>query len=943
MKISRWKNRARSLFAFITLLAVPVACWGAEGEEDAFFEKEIRPLLIAHCQQCHGDTKEPKGQLSLTSREAVLRGGESGPAAVPGKPADSLLIAAINYHGPEMPPDGKRLSEIEIARLTRWVELGLPWPAADPATLRAAQHRAESIQIDAARRTWWSFQPVREPPLPEVRQADWPRMPIDRFLLAQLELRGLSPSAGADKRTLLRRLTFDLTGLPPTAAEIDAFLADTSNEATSRVVERLLASPHYGERWARHWLDVARYADTRGYVLFQSPDFPWSYTYRDYVVQSLNDDLPYDRFLLEQLAADRLPLGADRGPLRALGFLTLGNGFMSNQHDVIDDRMDVITRGLMGLTVTCARCHDHKFDPIPTRDYYSLYGILASAREPATPPLFADPPRTEAYETFARELAERERKLNDFLNQKYNALIQGARSRVGEYLLAAQGMIDKPPIEDFMLLADGADLNPTMLVRYQVYLQQSRARHDPVLAPWHALAALPGDKFAEQSGPTLLQLQSTNTPERPVNPLVLGALLGQPLKEMADVAKVYATLLGHVDAAWQASVSQAASAATAAPQALPDAAIEAVRQLLYGRDAPAMLAREQINELALLPDRPAQAERTALVKAVEEWRSTGPGAPPRAMAVEDLPTPIVPRVFVRGNPNQLGDEVPRRFLQVLSAGQPPSLAGSGRLELAHAVVDRGNPLTARVLVNRVWMHHFGTGLVSTPSDFGMRSQPPSHPQLLDYLAWNFMEHGWSLKWLHRQIVLSAAYAQVSDDRADCQRADPENILLWKMNRRRLDLETMRDALLTVSGRLDPQLGGPPIRGAFEPAATRRTVYGYIDRLNLPGLMRTFDFPSPDSSASQRSQTTVPQQALFFMNHPLVQECAKQLLNRAEISAAPDRPAKVRAMFRCLLGRDPDADELGWSETFLGTAPRADKEWFEYAQALLVSNEFMFVD
>ena len=368
-------GHARLLFRFWALVVILCAnsalTHAAEptAADAEFFEKDIRPLLIARCYKCHGDLKEPKGKLTLTSREAVLAGGETGPAAIEGKPGESLLIAAINYDGPEMPPDGKRLTAAEIAKLTHWVERGLPWPKADPQSLKKSQAYAEAVQIAEVRRGFWSFQPVRKPALPAVKNSDWVQKPIDGFILAELEKRGLSPSSPADKRTLLRRLTFDLVGLPPTPEEMELFLRDNSPNAVERVVDRLLASPHYGERWGRHWLDVARYADTKGYVLFQDANFPWSYTYRDYVVRALNEDLPYDRFVLEQVAADQLPLGADKRPLTALGFLTLGSGFMNNQQDVIDDRIDVVTRGLLGLTVTCARCHDHKFDPIPPQDY----------------------------------------------------------------------------------------------------------------------------------------------------------------------------------------------------------------------------------------------------------------------------------------------------------------------------------------------------------------------------------------------------------------------------------------------------------------------------------------------------------------------------------------------------------------------------------------------
>jgi mono/diheme cytochrome c family protein len=934
-----------SLVISSTVLASTIAT-SAEptAAEVEFFEKEIRPLLVARCFKCHGELKEPKGGLSLTSREDVLKGGESGPAAIAGKPDESLLISAIKYEGPEMPPDGNQLPDAAIANLTRWVELGLPWPKSDAKSLEPRMTAVEDEQIAAARRSHWSLQPVRSPQPPKVRDAIWAKTSIDDFVLAELEKHGLTPSPRADKRTLLRRVTFDLVGLPPTPEEIDDFQRDDSPKALERVVDRLLASPGYGQRWGRHWLDVARYADTKGYVLFQDDKFPWSYTYRDYVVRALNEDLPYDRFITEQLAADLLPLGNDRRPLTALGFLTLGNGFMNNQQDVIDDRIDVVTRGLLGLTVTCARCHDHKFDPIPTADYYSLYGVMASCTEATIPPLFEDPPQTEAYAAFAKELAERERKLNEYLDEKYRALADGARSRVAEYLLTANTLKGKPTTEDFMLLADGNDLNPTMVIRYQVFLERSRAAHDAVLAIWHALAALPADQFASKAREVVEQLIAERAAKRPINPIVADAFLRKPLKELADAAQIYGELLSDVDRQWQSSVAQASAAKEPPPAALADPNAEALRQVFYGPQAPANFSRSEIGVLALLPDRPAQEARTKLLKAIEEWRATGPAAPPRAMVLEDLPTPVRQRVFVRGNPNQLGAEVPRRFLRVLCDGAPVAFGGgSGRLELARAITDPKNPLTARVLVNRVWLQHFGKPLVGTPSDFGLRGDPPTHPDLLDHLASSFMDGGWSIKRLHRQIVLSAAYQQASDDRAECRKVDPENTWLWKANRRRLDFEATRDALLAVSGRLDTKLGGPPMPSLTDPASTRRTLYGFVDRLNLPGVFRTFDFPNPDSTNPERSLTTIPQQALFFMNNPLVMACAKGLLARADVAGEADDAKKLRRLYLVSLGREPAAEELDWARQFLSSAASRPAVWDEFAQALLLSNEFVFVD
>jgi len=926
---------------FALALGLPSLAIAAPPPGDVeFFEKQVRPVLVNRCFQCHGDATDAKGGLRLTSREAVLTGGAGGPAAVPGKPSKSQLIEAVSYNGLEMPPD-KKLSQGEIDALARWVELGLPWPEASPDDVKRSHVK---FKIRDNQRKHWSFQPVKVSAPPTVKDHAWPQGSIDRFILARLEAQGIAPSPPADKRALLRRVTFDLIGLPPTPAEVAAFLADESPGSFGRVVDRLLASPHYGERWGRHWLDVARYADTKGYVLFEEPNYPFAYTYRDYVVRSLNEDLPYDRFIREQLAADLMDLGSDRRALAALGFLTVGSRFMNNPHDVIDDRIDVVTRGLLGVTVACARCHDHKFDPIPTADYYSLYGVMASSVEPTVPPMFLPAPETEEYAAFAKELTAREQKLADYVAKKYDELMAGARQRVAEYLLQAQAMRDQPNTEQFMLLADGNDLNPAMLIRYQAYLERTEKRRDPIFAPWHALAKIPAEHFSEQAGPAIEKLAAEAATTQPVHPLVLAALVESPPKTMTELADRYGKLLGEVDQAWRTLVDEAKNSNQPIPAALSDPRQESLRQVFYAVEAPANVPRSPIGDLELLPDRPSQNERNKLLKAVEEWRATGKGAPPRAMALVDKHPLVEPYVFVRGNPHQHGPATPRQFLEILSkSDRSPFPRGSGRLDLAEAITDPQNPLTARVLVNRVWMHYFGAGLVRTPGDFGLRSEPPTHPELLDYLASQFMAGGWSLKRLHREILLSAAYQQRSDDRPECRAIDPENLLLWKTNRRRLDFEATRDALLAVSGSLQTSLGGQPFKGYADANQTRRTIYGFLDRLNMPGVLRTFDFPSPDATNPQRDTTTIAPQALFLMNNPLVIRSAERLLGRSAISTAKTVDEKVKLLYQIAYARDAADSELTFAHEFLHDESPTAAAWKEYVQGLLLANEFVFLD
>jgi hypothetical protein len=897
-----------------------------------FFESHVRPILVEHCQSCHGSKKQEAG-LRLDSRDGLLKGADSGPVIEPGQPGSSPLVDVIGHAGPIKMPPKRKLPPQAISDLIDWVKLGAPWP--DP-----QRPTAPAVQIAEATKTHWAFQPVRDPPCPTLRRPDWCATSVDPFILARLEAKGLAPSPPADRRTLIRRATFDLTGLPPTPEEIAAFEADQTPDGFARLVDRLLASPHYGERWARHWLDIARYSDTRGYVFFQDSSFHWAYTYRDYVIRAHNGDLPFDRFLVEQLAADRLAQGDDRRSLAALGFLTLGGRFMNNFHDVVDDRIDVVSRGLLGLTITCGRCHDHKFDPVSASDYYALYGVFASADEPAIPPEFNPPPRTESYREFVKELNVREAKLAEFVTAKHKELVDGARSRAAEYLLAAQKALDQPSTDDFMLIADGSDLNPKMLLRWQSYLARTRKGFDPVFAPWHALAAVPEPELEARAKDLQAELSPGRNPARAVNPVVARKLAEHPPRSLAELARIYGKLLNDAEQLWQESVRRASHSRTA-PQPLPDPALEQLRQVFHAPDAPPNLPLAPFGDLALLPDRPSQAKLQELRTSVQDWLVKGKGAPARAICLQEAAEPIEPRVFVRGNPNNLGEAVPRRLPALLLNLHPePFRDGSGRLELARAIVDRRNPLTARVLVNRVWMHHFGTPLVATPSDFGLRSEPPSHPELLDHLATSFMDEGWSLKALHRRIMLSSTYQQASGDRSEARAIDPENTLYWRANRRRLDLESTRDALLAVSGRLDRRVCGPSFPSLAEPAARRRTLYAQVDRLRLPGVFRTFDFPDPNATSPRRDQTTVPPQALFLMNHPLVRAAAEALANRPDVCRFVDSDARFKRLFQIAYGRRPSAEEAALARSFLAVQPAS---WVSFCQALLLANEFVFVD
>src|SRR5262245_23374864 len=903
----------RSPLLHACLFASAVGAAPVSPADTELFEKHVRPVLSEHCWSCHGAKQQTAG-LRLDSRAAILKGVESGPAVNASEPAKSLILAAIRQEGElKMPPKSK-LPGAAIDALSEWVKRGAPWPDAT----------ADSAATDW--RKHWAFQSVTSPAPPSHADDRWSATPIDRFIWTRLREKGLSPSPAADERTLIRRVTFDLTGLPPSPEDVEAFLADDSPGRYERLVDRLLPSPAFGAHWARPWPDVVRDADTKGYVFFEESNYPWAYTYRDYVIESFNRDLRYDRFVMEQLAADRL-IGDDRRPLRALGFLTVGGRFMNNTHDVIDDRIDVVTRGLMGLTVTCARCHDHKFDPVPSRDYYSLYGVFASSDEPTVQPLYESPPKTEAFEKFAKEMATKERSLRDYVQKKKGELAAGARRRAAEYLLAAHANRGKPGQGDYMLIADGADLNPKMVIRWQAFLDRMRRARNPVFAAWHRFADLPETDFAEKAA---------GVPLGDVHPLMRRAFHSPP-RSMADVAERYAKLLNGADGREMVMLLAGGPAHSSASASAPE-----LLAIVRDPDYPPNVTVGDYGDLDLLPDRPSQEELKKLRADVEKWRATGPGAPPRAMAVVDSPTPVTPRVFHRGNPHNLGPAVPRQFLECLSGpDRKPFADGSGRLELAKKITDPKNPLTARVFVNRVWQSLFGRGIVTTPGDFGLRGDPPLHPELLDHLATTFVADGWSVKRLVRRIVLSATCRQRSDDRPECARVDPDNALLWKLNRRRLGFEPMRDSLLVAAGKLERTVGGSSVPNFLAANATRRTLYAHLDRLNVPGVYRTFDYPSPDATSPQRAQTTVPPQALFLMNHPFVAECAKNLVRRPDVAGVSDVNRKLDRVYAILYGRAPTDWERALAAEVLATDTA--NRWPRFAHALLMTNEFLFVD
>jgi hypothetical protein len=915
-----------------------------------FFESKVRPVLAEHCYKCHsGQAKSPKGGLRLDSLDAATKGGDTGPALVPGNADASLLIQAVRYKDElmRMPPKGK-LSETTIATLEQWVQGGATMPhGVEPAVRKTnANPKAVGIDFESAR-SHWAYQPIRRPAIPAVKDTAWPSNLVDSFVLARLQAAGLAPSPPADRRTLLRRVTFDLIGLPPSAQEIEAFEKDQRPDAYARVVDRLLASPHYGERWGRHWLDVARYADTKDGVLMFGDDRvrPFAYTYRDYVIRAFNEDLPFDQFVHDQLAADVAAPKDQPWRLAAMGFLTLGKGFDNNVHDQIDDRIDVVTRGFLALTVSCARCHDHKYDAIPTADYYSLYGVFASSEAPLELPLIdrADPHRKPS--EFEKQAEAKRREIRQFLDGQYKLLSEAARQRTPDYLIRV-ATTPPDPLETaiFFLSLAPEDLRPQIVARWRRFIKDHSRPDDPVFGPWHDLMALSDADYSVKARSTVDRWRARPAGIQPgqLNPMVEEALAMAKVKSRADVARVYGELIRRVD-------EEARKATPTISAVSEDPARQQIRTILADHESPAYFPESQTYYYMSRGEKDGYGKKLVdldkmTVQAADAW--------PRAMVLYDAPQPYEPRVFIRGNPAQPGDHLPRQFLRILAgAGRRPFPHGSGRLDLARSITDPGNPMTGRVIVNRVWMHHFGEPLVSTPSDFGTRSTPPSHPELLDYLASRLVDEGWSLKALHRLIVLSRTYQQSSFDRPDGRKVDPENRLLWHYPRRRLDLEAMRDTLLVVAGRLDGQMGGRPVDVAGDPRNQRRTVYGLVDRQSLPTMFRAFDFASPDQSAERRPRTTVPQQALYSMNAPFVIEQAKALATRANVAGAATTERRIAALYRDVLGRSPTPAESQVAARFVaedgsdpGKSGRSQlSRWEQIAQVLLMTNEFLFVD
>jgi mono/diheme cytochrome c family protein len=901
-----------------------------------YFEASVRPVLAANCYDCHTDEK--MGGLRLDSREGLLKGGRTGPAIVAGDPDKSLLIQAVRQTRETLKmPKGGRLKPAEIDALAEWVKAGAPWPAVAPTSTAASPDKpapatatpaTPGYVIKPEQRAFWSFQPIHATPAPAVSHTSWPKSDIDRYVLARLERAGLAPVRAADKRTLLRRATLDLIGLPPTADEIEAFEKDDTPDAFAKVVDRLLASPHYGETWGRLWLDVARYGEDdyrsldperRGY----NP-YPNAYLYRDWVIKAFNDDLPYDQFVKAQLAGDLTGDPATRArTLPALGFLGLGPWYYDNgaveitRADERHDRVDVVSRGFLGLTVGCARCHDHKYDPIPTRDYYSLAGVFLNTsyhEYPLVPKSVVD-----EFTLQDKQIEKKEKLLAEFTRIESTQLAETLALQASKYMAAAWKVLGEPK-EEMTRIVDAGKLDYELFDRWLKFLAKP-PRFYPYLTKWQAMikgggSAAEAKTLAEEFQTLLLEVMFDRKEIKEENDIIAAkALPGTKKKEPGKLPSDFVTNDDFCPGCGLSLKSLPVERNNLWTDVFQ-------RDLQEGFDPAQASERIKPGLLAFRGwglERQLSADRRRHVESLRaDIAALRKAQPPKfafVHGVADVEQPVDLRVSRRGSPYNLGDVEPRHFLSVLSDGDPvPFTKGSGRQELADAILRQ--PISMRVIVNRIWKGHFGTGLVDTPSNFGIAGERPTNPELLEYLAQRFVDQKLSIKQLHRDIMLSAVYQLSTDHAAANFEKDAGNRWYWRAERHRMTAEQIRDSLLFVSGSLDAKAGGPST--PLSPSFSRRTIYGKVSRYKLDDYLQLFDFPSPNLSAERRFVTTVPLQRLFFMNSDFMQQQG-ELIAR-QVAPEPNNAARIQKAYRLIFGRAASDAEIKTGLAFLASEP-----------------------
>ena len=907
-------------FAALPLLAQP-------GPE--FFETKIRPVLAANCYACHGAKMRLSG-LDLSTAAAFAKGGERGSLVDRANTENSLLLKAISYLGDfKMPPIGK-LKPDEIENITAWVKSGAAWPGGNAVEPQPTQTVAK-YNFTKAQKAFWSFQPIKDSTPPEVKDTAWVKSPIDRFILSELEKKNLKPAHAADKLTLLRRVTYDLTGMPPTREEIEAFLADKSAAAFASVVDRLLASPRYGERWGRHWLDVARYADSAG----DDDDnlYPYAYKYRDWVIDAFNKDMPFDRMVRLQIAGDLIPADTpgevNTTGIIATGFIALGQKPLTEQnkpqmlYDIADEQLDTTGRALMGLTLGCARCHDHKFDPIPTADYYSMASMFHDTRTidivdklVSTILLVPLAPKdvTARYRQHEDRIKSKTLQMDAVIEQAAEARTDRLMAQTAQYMIAAERN-QKP-----------SDLDAALLDRWTKYLKPS-GEVRPHLIKWNEAVASGKAQAAAVEYQHALETRATAW-----------------WKTMAE---------------WRESVRVAANKGTLPPEAPKFEGGEDrffFETCLDGK-GPFTLPEKDPEKLL---DAEVQTKVTEFQSEIAELKKASPPELPLSCGVEEG-IPQEARILIRGNVASKGAAVPRQFLQIIAGeSQTPIRQGTGRLEMAQWLTSPDHPLTARVIANRIWQNHFGEGIVRTPNNYGRTGELPTHPELLDFLARRFMQSGWSFKAMHRMLLLSSTYQMSSQTTPEAHEIDPANRLFSRANRRRLDFEEIRDSLLSYSGELDSTMGGVPDpgqsvdwrkAGAYisankEPLlSVRRSVYLPLRRSRMPSLLTLLDFGDATTPGEGRARTNTAPQALFMMNSEYVTERSRLLSESLKRETSDE--SRVNAAYLFITGRPAESEQtLAAIEYIAGVHTKtgdAAAAWQSFCRALLVSNAFLYVD
>ena len=951
------KNNRLKLLIFICFVCLAVlpassilefASAAQTNDSAEFFEKRIRPVLVANCAKCH-NPKAQVAQLDLTTAEGFAKGGESGSLINKDKPEESRLLKAINYDDTlKMPPSGKMKAE-DITALSEWVKMGAPWPNTNSDTIATAKPSApkSTREFTEEEKKFWAFQPLAKSSVPSVKNSAWVKSPVDAFILAKLEEKNLTPAPPADKLTLLRRASFDLTGLPPSEQEIKDFLADSSPKAFEKVVDRLLASPRYGEKWGRNWLDVARYADSTGND--EDHRYPFAWKYRDYVITAFNNDLPYDQFVREQIAGDQLPAPnggeVNQRGIIATGFLALGPKAVAQQdkkkmlYDVYDEQVDVTSKAFLGLTLACARCHNHKFDALLTKDYYSMINIFASTKSFTNPDshvsvVFEKPlvPKTEweKYQAARREYQAKEKRLRTEMDEIVDAVrepvVKQQAPRLAEYMLAAHKVYSSTATAEEV--ARQTNLSEDVLKQWVKLLKPED------LTPQHLLAW------------------------RNAKPETLAAVAQEYQRDFQTQLDEWNKRVAKWRAEYQKAIAENKTPLPDKPkfEAGDDRFFDSV---YFENEGPFSLSIQEKTQFSA-----AQQQRISeLQKELETLKKSAPAEPELACAIEDG-EPVAQKVFVRGDYNNPGEEAPKAFPAILTAfDTKPGFSGSGRLQLAEWLTQPEHPLTSRVMVNRIWQWHFGEGLVRTPDNFGKMGDKPSHPELLDFLAREFVKSGWSIKAMHRLVMLSSAYQMSSVNSNLADHTDADNRLLTRFNRRRLTVEEMRDGLLAIDGSIDLTMGGSLQQGrgtdgennqgrlSLNPEKLkRRTVYIPLRRANLPTLLNLFDFGDATSMQGKRQLTNVSTQALFWLNSEFLADrsasLAKTLLEDASLNDA----TRIETLYLRALNRKAEKVEIEQATKYIAAFKQKaqgehvdQKAWQSLCHVLLASNDFLYID